>query len=1050
MKMHHLVGLGFVAAFVGAGSFAAYGEANYYWTGGGSGLYSEPSNWRIGGPNGEPATTCPGAEDTVKQPIATSGSVWRWDLGGGDHEVRMLSFTDNWGVNDTYAFRNGTLAVIMTNALLQKAAIEVSDGARLVFYGTAEFGRNYNAGNSRCKVTVGAGGTVEIRASNFLPRCVEFDISEGGSWLYGSDAVLQNCNKNFLWLVDNRGTATFENGLCTFSNTWSAPWRIRQLAGTMVWGGPFGHQNNLYYQIELTGGKVSATGDVSFAYNPANNNSFTFSDGADLDVEVAAGKTLDLTPFSYVGAATVRKTGAGALKLPDVPTALSMRGGPVTFAANLRTAMTSLEIGEGQTFPVRARNMTIDGLVALDGALSLAAPGLTVENCAFETVVGEVSVVKEAYEADDVIVSTPHAALRAAVKAAAEAAGMNVMERGEAVVVGEDSFLFDSTSVTDLGDAAGWRGGTLPPEGSQVVVSGAGVNAVASGAVLGRFSHITVSKGATLSVSGEATLPPLVVGSSSAVRILAGATATVTSLTPRLSDGADPATTLPRLEVLADATLVVPDAMKFQNMALAVNGTLAVDGGSVYLGYAAAGATGYFEMTADGGRILPRTSPETSGFKYYYLVPETGGRVKVPSGAIRLSNMPKESFAQGEQTFVFMGAESASRQNDKGERIELVLENATLFTRNKAGVSGTVLGRLGGGVVLRLKRGAAYRTWFADNAWGGSNGRCGGFALYGNAGIIMEEGSRFVLPIDCDGSFAFLPDSEREVLTVENAYLHLHKTTGNDKAAVRLTGARNVIEANFPFWYNQENGCDLFKGVKELKLDGAETKVTVVTWADGWTDNASVPKETRALARIFNEGAVVTGEGSVVIGSTETDQGEYGHSWHRDLTVLFGTSGNECSGTLSTGSDKAKVALLNGSGWAGTVVADGQVVIGDPLKAEAASVSLGKVRLATSLPLRVWRGEDGAVVSDTIALKEGFVVAEGDKGLVELVPQGANFELGLHDEVALGTFPSGAFSGGVQVKMGRRRLQVREVATGTAGVVAAKARLARGFAIVVR
>ena len=239
MQLHHMVGLGFVAAFVGAGSFAAYGEANYYWVGGGSGLYSEPSNWRIGSLDGEPATSCPGAEDTVKQPIETSGSVWRWDLGGRTHVVRTLSFTDNWDFNDTYEFNNGTLAVKTEAHFLQKAAIEVSDGARLVFYGTAEFGTNYNDGNNRCKVTVGAGGTVEIRASNFLPRCVEFDIAEGGSWLYGSDAVLQNCNKNFLWLVDNRGTATFENGLCSFNNAWSAPWRIRQLAGTMVWGGPF-------------------------------------------------------------------------------------------------------------------------------------------------------------------------------------------------------------------------------------------------------------------------------------------------------------------------------------------------------------------------------------------------------------------------------------------------------------------------------------------------------------------------------------------------------------------------------------------------------------------------------------------------------------------------------------------------------------------------------------------------------------------------------------------------------------------------------------------
>ena len=1048
-----------VASLMLLGSVSSLSAADYTWNkepGETWQNWADPANWLVAG---ETATAAPGAEDIMILPQVASGSTWNWDLGGGALSVNQLFKYDLSAFNkyvDSYTFKNGELNVAEFR-LPRKATMLISSGAVISTSQHAEFGANsvnnvsLESQMTYCDVRVSDGGQLSL-SGEFFPRHVKFTIDPGGKLVYGAGARLNNCSQNkMFWYIYNNGTVVFEKGLSNFNNAWSCSYQLQQLDGELFLGGPFTIAHNFCFQIALTGGKVSATGDVSFKnHTDASKGGYTkFTDGADLDIEVADGKTLDLTPFTYDGAATIRKTGAGTLKLADVPTAISMQGGTVTFAANTQTKMTSLAIGEGQNFPVLAKNATIENLEALDGALSLAASGLTVKSCGFETFSGKVSVTKTAYDVGDVIISTPNAALRAAVKAAAEAAEMNVDEDGETLTVGEASYLFNSTTVTDLSDVMGWKSGVLPPEGVDVVISGEGVRAIDATTLLAKYKSVTVNKGAELHVACEETLPKMIVGSTAAVNIDGGANATLTELNPLLADELDVATTLPKLTVSADATLIVPDAMKFKNVALTINGTLAVDGASVYLGYAAAGETSYFELRADGGKILPKTDPETSAFKYYYVVPEVGGCVKVPSGVIHITNMPQESFAQGGETYVYMGAESATRQNDKNEKIELLLDNATLFTRNANNVWNYVLGHLGGGLTLHLKNGSAYRTWFANNAWGGQNGRCGGFNLYGNASIVMEEGTRFVLPVDMTSSLKLSPDTEREVLTVKNAYLHLHKTTGNNKGVIRMVGADNIVEATTPYWYSLDNGCDLFNGVKELNLDGSETKVTVVTWENGLTDQSSVTKETLAMGRLFNSGAAVTGEGSIVIGSTETDKGEWGHSWYRDLTALFGTSGNTCSGALSTGSDKTKIVFLNGSDWLGTVVSDGRISLGNPsLTTNSAAVTFGKVKLTAALPLRVWREEDGSNKSDALTLKDGFIVEEGDAGIVALVPQDG-FALGAGEAVTLGTFPAGAFAN-VTVKLGNRTLKVSETPTEVEGVVTCTAKPASGFQIIIR
>ena len=72
-----------VASLMLLGSVSSLSAADYTWNkepGETWQNWADPANWLVAG---ETATAAPGAEDTVKQPIATSGSTWCWDLGGG-------------------------------------------------------------------------------------------------------------------------------------------------------------------------------------------------------------------------------------------------------------------------------------------------------------------------------------------------------------------------------------------------------------------------------------------------------------------------------------------------------------------------------------------------------------------------------------------------------------------------------------------------------------------------------------------------------------------------------------------------------------------------------------------------------------------------------------------------------------------------------------------------------------------------------------------------------------------------------------------------------
>ena len=73
-----------------AGLTLALSAADYTWNGPTGDAWQDwanPANWLV---DGEAATAAPSANDTVKQPLSTSGSMWKWNLGGTAVTLKKL------------------------------------------------------------------------------------------------------------------------------------------------------------------------------------------------------------------------------------------------------------------------------------------------------------------------------------------------------------------------------------------------------------------------------------------------------------------------------------------------------------------------------------------------------------------------------------------------------------------------------------------------------------------------------------------------------------------------------------------------------------------------------------------------------------------------------------------------------------------------------------------------------------------------------------------------------------------------------------------------
>ncbi|MBR1608668.1 MAG: hypothetical protein IJ678_09630 [Kiritimatiellae bacterium] len=1041
--------------------------ADFYWVPTDSDWHSwsDASNWSDTA--GETVAAAPGAGDTVV--FQSRVENFFVDLDGADVEVATLKFGN--GKADKIGIRNGGLtATSGTSQFPKECSIDIHEGGTLRFGSSAvaEFGNNWASNNNNPKMVlvVHDGGLFDIEG-RINPRHLSLTVEEGGRFLYGSTAKADNANANVDFLLYNHGTFDWPNGFRNYNGAWSFRPIIRQLAGEWILGNQIKYNENIFFRIELTGGKISATGDVSFLLESGSRGAYMkFVDGADMELSVASGKTLDMSNATYDGSVAVKKTGAGKLKLAELPTSLDWQEGAIEFTAFSRSSLDSLATGSGVTFPVSISGFQVGELAGNEGTLAITAPGLTVSSVAEGApLTGSVTVDLANFSAGSVIVDTPDATLRAQVKAAAEAAAagtdMNIVEDGTLVKVGvaSNAWLFDgSNGVTDMADADGWSTGVRPGAGEDVLVAGAGVSAVLTAATPA-YASIAVTGGATLRLAAApaegtdlsvANDSHLVVGTGVSVPSLYGAVnatfeagsalAVPAGETFALPAGvafeADSAESLVAVTVPAGATLQVPGGYGFRNVALLLDGTagspaaLAATGdGPITFGTAAAGETAYFAMAATNAAISATNEAQAeNGSPLVFASPASGGTVVVV-GDVVLKDC----------TIAYTGRDgfSIGVNNPEEQAFTVVVDNTELDFANESYVSGgATLSLENGSLLFRRRRTVNQHNSDVENEYN--------LRVQGLGRIVATGGSEVRASITrvngntADGAIWLTPSVAGHVgLEIgEGGIGCWHKA--NASGGGTATFADGVMQVFNAYWWGFGNRARIFQNFSAVNVPEGTT-MTLCGVADKFGDNA------QALSPLLLE-APFAGGGDVVVTNSRS-----GYTFGPVLS----RSDNTCTGRLEVapgaGSALSTLYISSGANWAGTVVWNGLEQLVDPVTGTTpaanspVSVSFGGVQLDTDLALRVWKdATTGEIESDRIDI--GTIGWSGSGALAMAFQDGYEPEGG--DSWTIGTMPADCDLPPVSP---RSVVLVKEPIDGGDGSqVVVRAKIAKGTFIILR
>lgn len=971
--------------------------ATYYWKPGTTAAdYGTLSNWSTESLSGPDAAALPGASDAL-YPDAD----YAFDLGGGSYEI------GDWNKDGTTTTPGRTLSV--TNGSLtvtgtwkpSPVTIAVKAGGSLVFGSGSTYYPGQGSGQV-CTLSVEDGGSASI-LNNYNLRNSVLNVASGGTLVFHpasyfgatSSAAANSAGQT---AINNAGTLDLPGGIA-----WNAGGasgyraELNQTGGTMNLGGPINgavSKRSLDYYVSFSGGTVNVTGDSAVS----NCKSATLS--GDTTWNVAAGKTANLSGVAVSAGTTVAKAGAGALVLPSVPAVFAVTNGSASLAATFpsSTALSAVDVRAGGTLAVDASGASIAELSELAGTLAISKPGLSVAAVGANAALpGAVEVDLASFATGGTVVSTPSAALRAKVLAAAEAA---IADAGAALVASDDGTavvlaaagavkIFESTTVTDLADAAGWRDGEIPAAGEPALVGGAGVTGTLTAAALAKgWSRIDVANGATLRLAvapgalpvsfdagtalavgpGVAVSATLASGAPSLV-LEPGATLAVGSgETFALSAGVTTEATaaaLSEIRVAAGGTLRTPSGgYAFKDVSLVLDGG-ALELGSldaVTFGTAAAGATNRFAMAATNAVIGPAESVSGNVLGYRFACPAAGGAVAV-AGEIVLKNTTISRWTKGF---------ALGENNPTNLPFAVVLDNSS-FTWYKGALS------VAGAGTLVVSNGTVATTSAA-------NANDDRLSVSGAGQLVVGSGGTVFYPVANNGNTRVElsgPASDRPAIVLAGGVFEPYKMSATASAReIRVTDDSVWQVFEDTYWWDGIRNV-LFDGAARTTLDeGATLTVRNRRYAN-WegNDNTGVWIGTGEIA----------GGGDLVLTNAYAGKA---------FAVALRGGSNTCSGELRA-TDGSTLLLADGCNWAGVLVANGNVAFTNQADAAAAParIGLGGVRFEADLPIRLW--EDGS--SDAIDFGAAGFTGEGALSL-ELV---GGFRPTRRGRWSVGTIPAG-------------------------------------------
>ncbi|MCR5752340.1 MAG: hypothetical protein K6G91_10270 [Kiritimatiellae bacterium] len=501
---------------------------------------------------------------------------------------------------------------------------------------------------------------------------------------------------------------------------------------------------------------------------------------------------------------------------------------------------------------------------------------------------------------------------------------------------GEMRYAYSFRTSGNVLDAANW-GGAQPPAGVGVVIEGAGVVATLSSGSFPAWSFIEVKNGATLRISTNATLPPITLDRNARLEIANGAVATVANVGDLA--GFANAHQLPVLAIAAKSTLNVPGGMKFSNVNILLEGTIAsTTYGGIAFGYASAVETTYFGLTSDHGTIAIVPGPDGSYnvSPVEFCCPAVGGTVNAVGSLLLRSTTFLPQYSRNRlfhltihyQIGFYLGV-----NNPESSPFEVVFDNT------EWGVLGSFM--IKGGATFRLANGGKYSDFESVGYWGR-------YAQVSERGrIVVGRGCEFRLNSLGDyGKHALEigPSSagHQSIVVEDGGIFETYRSSGSGKGV--LAASNGVYQIYLPHQHLEGTSAyDTtnvpFAGLAEVSL-AENSKLTFTTrnmvfWDPGQFSDTNGERVV-ALADV----PITGGNASIELDNANVNV----------FGVVVRSGGNTATGTASVvepacGEGETTLYFADGSNWAGTVLAGNVALTNLVSAAQGVSVTFNNLRL---------------------------------------------------------------------------------------------------------
>ena len=944
--------------------------------------WSDTTNWT-------PAAV-PGSTDEINWAPNKSGSN-RYAYLSLDDDYDVGSLSANFRHLDLYNGAANSQTVILTfYGQLgdgQHQWHTVNNGVKLVIDSSAALHGAWWDGTAS-SFTLGSGAEVDVYG-NVTSRHIEWSVPSGAILRldpasyqnFTSGEVTASAGDTFNF---TGGNVYFPNGLSVSGGNAAYANAINQSAGTVEVGGDFSSAVTAW-TYTWSGGTLAVTDDATFGANIA----LVVPASAAVSLNIASGKTFSAPGLTADATASITVTGGGTFSIAPTTVPIILQNGSLGLATSGTYDLSNVSAGSGAaTIALTALGARVNSLpAALSGAtftadLSSAAAGTVVFQSTDSAVLAKVKSDLEGAS------SVPQ--------------GFELAISGETLSLEEVSnYVFDSTSVTDLLNGAGWNTDSVPPANASVAIAGANVTAVYSSGTIPAWSSIEVKNGATLRFATNATPPSITLNKSATLDIANGATVTLANAGNLSAIAA--VGQVPVLSVASDATLSVPGGMKFSNVDIVLEGTIDVTtAGGVTFGYAAAGETAYFGFTSNGGTIsLTPGSGDYNTSPLEFCCPASGGTVNAIRSLVLANTTILPVYERSGNTYPLTVAYQIALYMGVNNPANIPFE--VVFDNTKWGVLGSLL--IKGGATFRLANGGTYQNFESIGYWGryaqiSENGR-----------LVVGSGCEFRLnalgdygsnPLEVNPSSADYP----AIVVEDGGVFETYRFSGNGKGV--FVASNSVYTIYMPSLYNEHYSASSgtttiydtanvpFLGLSSVNIATNSTLTfstrNKVFWDSGQFDENSGDRVVKVAD------VPITGGGSITLSNANANV----------FGVIVQSGANTATGSAGVtapapGMGATTLYFANGANWAGTVVVGNVSITNLTDGAAAATVSFGALDLTTNFPIRAWRANSGRnLPSDTINV--GQYVNGGGKLVPTMMTDGDVFTAG--DKITLGSISS--------------------------------------------